>query len=385
MKKILFAVVALALVVSCGKKTSGAKKFQVSGTITNAPAATLYLEQVPMANMQPVLVDSVKLDKNGRYTLSAPEGEASVYNLRFEQAMYPVAAVINDAPAITLDASFTKENQQFPDKFEIKGSASSQQLKDFMLAFNKQLQSLFENEQKGDSLQQAKASDSVLAAVNARSVQIAGDLRQLLSSSLEKSNNPALTMILLGYYQSTANNTGNRMQGLTKEELQQIVNTTAEKNPGHKGLATIKEALEGIVGKMAPEIVMPDPDGKEVRLSSFRGKYVLVDFWASWCNPCRAENPNVVKAYNRFKDKNFTILGVSLDRPGQRDKWVKAIMDDHLTWTQVSDLKFWESPVVQLYKFDGIPYNVLIDPSGKIIAEALRGEALEKKLEEVLR
>ena len=92
------------------------------------------------------------------------------------------------------------------------------------------------------------------------------------------------------------------------------------------------------IGKLAPDFAMPDPSGKEIKLSSFKGKYVLVDFWASWCGPCRQENPNVLRAYNKFKDKNFTILGVSLDRPGQKDKWLKAVKDDNLAWTQVSDL-----------------------------------------------
>jgi thiol-disulfide isomerase/thioredoxin len=128
---------------------------------------------------------------------------------------------------------------------------------------------------------------------------------------------------------------------------------------------------------------MPDTSGNAFSLSSLRGKYVLVDFWASWCGPCRGENPNVVKAFRRFSPKNFTILGVSLDR--EKQAWLNAIREDGLVWTQISDLKYWNSAATQLYQLNSIPYNVLLDPSGKIIASDLRGSDLEKKLEEVLK
>jgi peroxiredoxin len=136
------------------------------------------------------------------------------------------------------------------------------------------------------------------------------------------------------------------------------------------------------VGATAPEIVLPTSGGKEVTLSSFRGKYVLVDFWASWCGPCRGENPNVVAAFNKYKDKNFTILGVSLDN--DKDKWESAIKKDNLTWTHISDLKGWESIAARDYQVQSIPANFLVDPQGKIVARDLRGEMLAEKLAEVL-
>jgi peroxiredoxin len=164
--------------------------------------------------------------------------------------------------------------------------------------------------------------------------------------------------------------------GLSKDVQKSAAGVSLKKN--------IDAFMTVRIGAEAPLFTSPDTAGNAINLKDFRGKYVLLDFWASWCGPCREENPNVVKAYAQFKDKNFTVLGVSLDQKNKHDAWVKAINDDGLVWNHVSDLKFWDNDVAKLYAIRSIPQNFLIDPKGRIVGANLRGEELFKKLEELI-
>lgn len=172
--------------------------------------------------------------------------------------------------------------------------------------------------------------------------------------------------------------------GLIEPLYNGLSQTLKDTEPGRQLKESFAALKATAIGVTAPDFTQNDVDGKPVKLSSFKGKYVLLDFWASWCGPCRQENPNVVRMYNKYKDKNFTVLGVSLDRPDGKAAWLSAIKDDGLAWTQVSDLKFWNNQAAALYFIQSIPQNFLIDPQGKIVAKNLRGAELERKLQELL-
>jgi peroxiredoxin len=372
MKKYL----CIALVVgfaACKEQEPGGKKLAVDGTVKNTNAKMIYLEENTPSG-RPTIIDSSALKNDGSFSLQAKSREESLYQLRLQGKMVPFAFFINDAEKIRVNADLNNTVKPY----SVDNSPATQALLNFDQASYQKGMQLFTEGSMVDSLQKAGAPDSVVRASYATVESTANELKAFAEDFIAKSNSPMLTLYALSAYQNTTSNLG--IKGFSRTEMAAIINAAAQKFPSHTALQNIRKNLPS---NKAQDFTQPDVNGNPVSLSQFRGKYVLVDFWASWCQPCRQDNPNVVKAFHAFKDKNFTILGVSLDQ--NKDAWQKAIQQDGLAWTQVSDLKFWDNAAAVLYGVQGIPYNVLVDPNGNIIAENLHGEEIIQTLQKVIK
>ncbi|NTS39673.1 AhpC/TSA family protein [Flavisolibacter sp. BT320] len=371
MQKIL-GLMIIAGIFSCNSKEGGSG-FEVAGTVKNATAEMVYLEEnTPEA--RPTILDSATLNADGSFSLKTKNREESLYQLRLKNKVVPFAFFINDASKITVDADLNNTTQPYT----VKNSAATEKLLQFDKATYEKGMQVFTQGSKVDSLQKAGAADSVVGAAYAQVQATAQSLQDLAKDYLADSKSPVLSLYVISSYQNAVSNLG--LKGFSKTEIADLVTKAADKFPSHTALQNVKKNLPS---SKAADFTQPDANGKPVSLSQFKGKYVLVDFWASWCQPCRKENPNIVKNYQQFKDKNFTILGVSLDQ--NRDAWLAAIQQDNLTWTHVSDLKFWNNEAATLYGVQSIPYNVLVDPQGNIVAENLHGPELEQTLSRVLK
>jgi thiol-disulfide isomerase/thioredoxin len=364
------------------------KKVEISGIIENAAGKTLYLNA--FINNAPVIIDSVTIKKNGKFKLAVNVVKPDFYSIGFSKQDY--ALLVLDSVNTGEVINFNADGSKIMETYSVSGSKDSEIVKTLVLhlsnhskwktEYAKGLKDpKFTPQQKAETKRKLDSLDKNF--ILKRDQFINKNYKSLAVLTAMGYLNPQTDLALYKKIEEgLAESVPNTSYHIALETQVKQIETQKEMR---KKEAEERERLEQLsaIGSIAPELNFPNPDGKIITIESLRGNYVLIDFWASWCRPCRAENPNVVKLYNEYKDKGFTVFSVSLDK--DKNRWLGAIKQDNLYWpNHVSDLKQWKSEAVKTYGFTGIPFTVLIDQEGQIIAKNLRGAALENKVKELL-
>jgi thiol-disulfide isomerase/thioredoxin len=374
MKKLFLIITATALLTACGEdENSTVDTTSISGNLSSLQEGTeIYLDYLTPTELFPK--DTAIVDKEGNYSFDFKVDVSGYYRLRINNQNF-VNLILNPGEAPIINGNGTN----LMDSYSVEGSKTSQQLKDFNIAIKRDY--LFQ-----DSLNkyfQANQNDpQAFIEVQRRSIGSENQLKEYYMGIINE--DPSTLMSLAAVQQLDAEVYFEQYKKVDEALAKTMANT-----PYYTYFHQKVESLSKLApGGEAPNFTLNDKDGNPMSLSDLKGKVVLVDFWASWCRPCRAENPNVVKAYNKYKSKGFDVMSVSLDGMPQQQNakgdWLAAIEKDGLIWkNHVSDLRGWQSAVVPMYGIEGIPFTLLIDKEGKIIAKNLRGNALELKLEEI--
>ncbi|PTN08729.1 AhpC/TSA family protein [Mangrovibacterium marinum] len=364
MKKLFPIFLLLVVMAACQSNSS---KYTISGTVAGLDSGVVYLVKVE-AN-KPVVVDTSKIE-NSTFHFEGTAGSPELTYLRLNARDYFAQFFLENA-AINVESY--KDSLRAT---KVSGSPTTDIFNSYVEEVSRLNQKM--GEYRGQYQQAAATGNQEEMERVKIDIEAAADNMEVYAKNFVRENSSSIVAPFITLTQ-LANN-------LEYDEMKELVDGFAPELETSEFVVQLKKMLESqaktAVGVEAPDFTMNDPEGTPFTLSSLRGKYVLLDFWASWCGPCRQENPNVVAAYQKYKDKGFDILGVSLDR--DKDAWLKAIDDDHLNWHHVSDLKYWQNEVARLYGVNAIPHSVLLDPEGKIVAKNLRGDALDEKLAELL-
>ncbi len=385
MKKI---ILILAVVLGISACKTNKTEFEINGHFENTNGELLFLKF--MGSNQLNTIDSAIIDESGNFNFSGKIEGPNFYMIEKDQQNY-LTLILNPGEKVTVSGD---ANNLLKD-YDVKGSEDSELLRDFTGELMASIEELTElSKVYQDSIQSPNLSE-IMRNLNEKSDVIIKEMRDYTISFIEE--NPSSLASLMALYQQLAP----RQYILSPEsdlKYYQLVDSTLyslypESDPVktlHSHVADLKARNQPVesgnnlisVGSLPPEIALPSPKGDTIKLSSTRGKVVLLDFWAAWCSPCRMENPNLVSNYKKYHSQGFEIFQVSLDKT--KENWMAGIKDDHLQdWIHVSDLKFWQSSVVPLYKIQGIPASFLLDKEGKVIATNLRGNALGAKLQEI--
>lgn len=373
MKTSIVSLGCIILLASCeNNKRNG--NFELKGTFTNTAGETIYLEKLD--SQKQIIVDSAVIDEKGNFEFLEYSPKIGFYRIKKDDKNFAML-VLDSTDKVTVSGNL----KDLGNTYKVEGSEETKLFIEYNeIAKQRQLRldSLNNIGQTlmGQDPSNQKKMDSISNALEAPYNSIIEASNKIIVEKLNKNLNKFASLMSIQALEP--DNFPELYKGLDEGLMKTY--------PRDKNVKMfhdfVSKMLAVAIGQAAPEINLQSPDGKEIALSSLRGKIVLIDFWASWCGPCRKEMPNVVRAYKNFKDKGFEIYGVSLDQDKQR--WVEAIAADGITWPQVSDLKQWGSDVVRLYSIQSIPLTILLDREGKIIAKNLRGEALDQKLAEVL-
>jgi peroxiredoxin len=367
MKRLLSSIIVIALlisVVSCSeKKTDG---YSIDGTITGMDTGWVFLKK--REEGKTITADSTQI-KDGKFAFTGKIDLPTLYYLKLQNVEGAYPFFIENA-AITM-----KVAADSIDKSVVSGSVAQ----DTYAAFQKEenVYSAKMEELYGQYMDAKQANDTVAV----KNIETIYDSVQKAQSDFTKDYILKNGKSVVSAYLAISNAYAYTLDDL--KAINKAMDPSIANSDYVKKLAERETILASVqVGQPAPDFTMNDTLGNPVSLSSFKGQVVLVDFWASWCGPCRAENPNVVAAYKKFNSKGFTVFGVSLD--DNKEKWMEAIAKDGLTWKHVSDLVGWSNAAAKQYGVMSIPASFLLDKEGKIVASNLRGEDLMKKLEEVL-